>query len=150
MAALTIVRAYWFAVKRGEANGHGKPRKISFESWDDAVRASLIWCGVADPCMGEKDIRREADVDIEQLAQLLSAWREAFKDRAVTLSDAVEATRSSISLVKDSNPSLPPTTKRLLASAFTGLDSKIVSRYNSATLARQSLLYNKSTVKRLH
>src|SRR5205814_1600925 len=62
-AGLTILRAY---VVAGRPT-HGKPKKGSFEGWDDLIRGALLWIGAADPLAGDDEVRVEADADLEAL-----------------------------------------------------------------------------------
>lgn len=80
-AALTILRG--FAVARRPAHGQGA-RMGSFEAWDDAIRAVVVWAGLADPAgtsnpeSGRARVRAEADTDTEELSALLAALAIAF------------------------------------------------------------------------
>ncbi len=70
IAALTVLRAYFVAGRPR----YGKPRKGSFEAWDDIVRGAIIWAGGADPLGGVERIRAQADEDVDRLRALLCAW----------------------------------------------------------------------------
>jgi len=87
VAALTVLRAYHLA---GWPK-HGKPRKGSYEGWDDLVRGALIWAGMPDPLAGDKDFQREGgDGDAENLRVLLHAWHDVFGDGPKTLAEVIE------------------------------------------------------------
>jgi putative DNA primase/helicase len=90
VSCLTIVRAFFCA---------GKPiiNRIpigSFESWDDMIRAPLMWLGMADPTLGRARIREEADVGMENLRNLLHAWWDNYGSRPVGISSAIGDAKS--------------------------------------------------------
>jgi hypothetical protein len=84
--ALTILRAYCL---EGRA-AHGKPRKGSFENWDDWVRAPLLWLGAADPLEGQERLRESGDVELDALRTALTLWFERFGERAITLAEVLD------------------------------------------------------------
>jgi putative DNA primase/helicase len=86
VAGLQILRAYHLAGRPP----HGKPRRGSFEAWDDLIRGALIWAGAADPLTGCERIRETADVEREALREALEAWSEVYGVEAATASQAVE------------------------------------------------------------
>ena len=92
--ALAVLRAYHVAGRPP----HGKPRKGSFEAWDDLVRGALIWVGAGDPLAGCERIRAEGDADLDALREALAAWNEAFGASSVTGAEAVERGRSNAEL----------------------------------------------------
>ena len=88
--ALTLLRAYHIAGRPK----HGKPRKGSFEAWDDLVRGACVWVGLGDPHGGAERVRREDDGDLAALGAALEAWQETFGTTPKTAAEAVaEATR---------------------------------------------------------
>ncbi len=95
-ASLTILRAFHEA-GRPE---HGGPPKGSFEAWDRLVRACLIWAGGVDPLATAQRLRSEGDKDREALDAALQALTEQFQDAEFRAADAVEATRSSLTLLE--------------------------------------------------
>ncbi len=70
VAALTLLRAYVVAGRPA----HAKPRKGSFEPWDDLVRGAIVWAAGVDPLDGVQRIRDDGDSDLEDLRALLSTW----------------------------------------------------------------------------
>jgi putative DNA primase/helicase len=62
----------------------------SFAEWDRLVRRPLVWLGLPDP-LKASDYLRELDPDLENMRALFAAWKEAFEDRAVTVSEIVSA-----------------------------------------------------------
>ena len=127
VAGLTILRAYHLAGRPK----HGKPKKGSFEAWDNLVRGAILWLGEADP-LETGTVSTDDDADIEQLRALLSAWRNAFGERSVTLADAVDS-------VKPPGIGTPPvqlteSAKKELGAAFAAINPKLDDKYTAATL----------------
>ncbi len=89
-AALTILRAY---VLEGMPS-HGKPRKGSFEAWDDLVRGSLIWLGAPDPLEGQIRLRETGDAELEALRDFLLQWWAKLGPNAWTLASLLRETAS--------------------------------------------------------
>jgi hypothetical protein len=83
---LTILQAYRLAGRPP----HGLARKGSFESWDDWVRAPLLWVGAADPLEGQQRLRESGDLELDALRMALTLWREHYGEKAITLSEALE------------------------------------------------------------
>jgi putative DNA primase/helicase len=83
--ALTVLRAYHLAGRPA----HGKPRKGSFEAWDDLVRGACVWVQLGDPLAGTERVRREADSDLMALGAALDLWRAKWGDVARTAAEAV-------------------------------------------------------------
>lgn len=71
-ACLTILKAYIHA---------GYPNKLkplgSFEEWSDLVRSSLVWLGMPDPVLTQKEISAQDDLRTT-LGAFLRAWIEAY------------------------------------------------------------------------
>lgn len=83
-AGLTILRAYHVA---------GRPKQNiaqygRFEDWSDWIRSSLVWLGMADPCVSRKEIEN-SDPTRVSLIRLLTAWYEYLGDISYTLKNAV-------------------------------------------------------------
>lgn len=129
-AGLTILRAYCVAGKPK----HGRSKRGSFESWDDLIRGALIWLGAADPCAGVVNVRTMADADLDKLRALLSAWRDAFKDRAITLAEVVEASRAVAMFGSGRGADIPPNVRRDLSNALASLDAKFGDRYTASSI----------------
>jgi len=71
-AALTMMRAYRLSDRPVEISPWG-----SFAGWSDLVRASIVWCGLADPGDTRVELREEADITSTALMGLLVGWAEA-------------------------------------------------------------------------
>lgn len=89
-AALTILRAYHVA---GRPNQKLVPFG-SFESWSDSVRSALVWCGMADPCLGLSRWE-QTDTVRTNLAQVLEAWHAVFASAPVTVAEVVARAEAS-------------------------------------------------------
>jgi primase-polymerase (primpol)-like protein len=84
MAALTILRAFHVA---------GRPKQIlkpwgGFDHWSREIREPLVWLGRADPCRTRETII-VSDPDRDCAMSILSAWREAFGDRAMLVAEII-------------------------------------------------------------
>ena len=86
-AALTILRAYAAA---GQPRVETRPMG-SYESWARVVRDALVWAGAADPVATQDALRESADVERDELRDLLTAWHAALGDRAVTTRELLDA-----------------------------------------------------------
>jgi hypothetical protein len=84
-AALTVLRAYHVAGRPRV----GIPRWGGFEEWSDWVRSALVWLGQADCAEGRSRVE-ELDPERQRLRSILAAWAEAFRDRTLTLGEAVK------------------------------------------------------------
>ena len=78
-AGLTLLRAFHLAGRPT----HGSSRMGSFEAWDDLIRSSVVWAGLADPAgtdgaRGRGRIRAQADDDLEGLAALLETLKRLY------------------------------------------------------------------------
>lgn len=87
-AVLTILRAYHAA---------GRPRVDvptfgRFEAWSTAVRAPLVWLGLADPCLSRADLEAE-DTVRTGLVRVLAAWHEAVGSERMTVQQIVGLTK---------------------------------------------------------
>lgn len=85
VAALTILRAYQVA---GRPTVELRPMG-SYDEWSAAVRAPLVWLGEPDPAATQDELAEAADVDRGPLGAVLTAWRAAFGDRAVTAASVI-------------------------------------------------------------
>ena len=89
-AALTVLRAYAVAgrpaVKSARTMG-------SYTAWCRAVRDALVWAGADDPAGTQDALRESADVERDELRDLLTAWHPLLGDRAVTVRELLDATR---------------------------------------------------------
>ena len=68
MAAIAIPFHYLKSGAKQAISGWG-----GFEGWNDLVRASIVWAGLADPDTRES-LREQADDDTASLMQLMEAW----------------------------------------------------------------------------
>lgn len=69
-AALTILRAWHVA-------GRPKPKLVpvgSFDNWSDAVRAPLVWAGLADPGLTQRSLREVSDSSSDAAVALIEAF----------------------------------------------------------------------------
>jgi hypothetical protein len=99
-AALTIVRAYAVA-DRPTVNARSMG---SYTSWCRVVRDALVWAGVGDPATTQDELRESADVERDELRELLTAWHGLLGDRAVTLAELLEAARTGRAPVASGKP----------------------------------------------
>ena len=100
-ACLVIVRAYI------EAGSPGKlPPIASFEAWSDLVRSALVWLGEADPVLSMK-AARDDDPELNDLREMMEAWRTAFGGDPTTCRAAIDATAEKIAKA-DENGDIPP------------------------------------------
>lgn len=86
-AALTIPLAY---LQAGAPPLDALTPAGSFEQWDRMVRRPLVWLGLPDPLLASETLRDE-DPELATMRALFAAWREVFKDRAVTVAEVIEA-----------------------------------------------------------
>lgn len=86
-AALTIPMAY---LNAGAPPLDGLTPAGSFEQWDRMVRRPLVWLGLPDPLLASETLRDD-DPELASMRALFAAWRELFKDKAVTVAEVVEA-----------------------------------------------------------
>jgi hypothetical protein len=115
-AALTILRAYFAA---------GRPDQQiktwgGFEEWSDAVRAPLVWLGLADPYESREQII-EDDPEREQAVTLLPAWRAVFGNDYVRLSVVLRHAQENV----DFKDALAPVAKNRNGE----LDSRVLSHW---------------------
>jgi hypothetical protein len=89
-AALTIVRAYTVA---GRPPVKAKPMG-SYEEWCRVVRNALVWAGGADPAETQAGLREHADVERDELGELLREWDALLGPLPVTAAELLEAARS--------------------------------------------------------
>lgn len=82
VAGLTALRAYVVA---------GRPKPLSpvgsFERWSEWVREALVWCGYGDPDETRTAVLAD-DPRKGELVEVLQAWRRAWGDNALTVSEA--------------------------------------------------------------
>jgi len=82
VAGLTALRAYIVA---------GRPNPLSpvgsFERWSEWVREALVWCGYGDPDETRTAVLAD-DPRKGELVEVLQAWRRAWSDNALTVSEA--------------------------------------------------------------
>lgn len=76
-AALTILRGY---IAAGRPDQSLKPWG-SFEGWSDLVRASIVWCGLADPGETRNELRATSDSEAGALRQMLMAVTHVDQDQ---------------------------------------------------------------------
>ncbi|RYZ01650.1 MAG: bifunctional DNA primase/polymerase [Myxococcales bacterium] len=89
-AALTIVRAYAVA---GRPPVKARPMG-SYGAWCRVVRDALVWAGGGDPAETQDALREDADVERDELRDLLSAWHGLLGDQAITVRELLEAART--------------------------------------------------------
>ena len=98
IAGLTVLRAYHLA---------GRPDQQlkvfgRFEPWSDWVRSSLVWLGMADPCITRKRAE-EVDPVRNELRQLLTALESLFGSQPFRVAEALtcadEGLREAISSI---------------------------------------------------
>jgi len=98
VAGLTVLRAYHVAGRPDQ----GLPVFGRFEEWSDWVRSSLVWLGMADPCITRKRAE-EVDPVRNELRQLLTALESVFGSEpfrvAEVLTSADEGLREAISSI---------------------------------------------------
>lgn len=87
-AVLTILRAY-HAAGRPRV---GVPTFGRFEAWSDAVRAPLVWLGLADPCLSRADLEAE-DTVRTGLVRVLATWFEAVGSERMTVNQIVSLSK---------------------------------------------------------
>jgi putative DNA primase/helicase len=90
IAAITILRAYAVA-------GSPDQRLLpwgGFDEWSAAIRAPLVWLGMADPCATRQYVL-EDDPDHEQAAALMTVWHSVFESEAVQTAHVIERAASS-------------------------------------------------------
>lgn len=86
-AALTILRAYAVA---GRPTVKARPMG-SYTAWCRVVRDALVWAGATDPAITQDALRETADVERDELRDLLTAWHGLLGDRAVTVRELLDA-----------------------------------------------------------
>jgi putative DNA primase/helicase len=86
-AALTIPMAY---IAAGCPRIDDLPPLGSFDEWDRLVRRPLVWLGMPDPLKASEYLR-DQDPDLANMRALFAAWKGAFADKAVTVSEIVAA-----------------------------------------------------------
>jgi hypothetical protein len=79
-AALTILRAYAVAERPRVA----ARRMGSYDAWCRVVRDALVWAGAADPAATQDALRETADVERDEVRELLVAWHDLLGEKAVT------------------------------------------------------------------
>lgn len=85
-AALVILRAY-AAAERPPV----KTRTMgSYLAWTAVVRDALVWAGAADPAETQAELRETADVEGDELCELLAAWEGQLGDRSVTAGELAQ------------------------------------------------------------
>ncbi|SDD05929.1 hypothetical protein [Aquimonas voraii] len=85
---VSLVRALLTIAMWGRTVEAQRPPLGSFEEWSRRVRDPLIALGLADPCACLDILHRE-DPEREAAVEVLTEWRRAFGDRAVTVADAI-------------------------------------------------------------
>ncbi len=87
-AALTILRAYQLA---GCPDVGLRPYG-RFENWSAEIRAPLVWAGAADPVLTRESVVDD-DPRAKALRNLLTAWRDVYKDAEKTLREVIDDAR---------------------------------------------------------
>jgi len=86
-AVLTILRAYAVAERPTV-----KARPMgSYHAWCRVVRDALVWAGGTDPAATQDALRESADVERDELRELLTAWHAAVGESAVTVRGLLDA-----------------------------------------------------------
>jgi hypothetical protein len=85
LAALTILRAWFVARKRGA--GVDIDPFGGFEAWSSSVREALVWLGEADPCLTVEAITAD-DPQRAELLAVISQWEECLGVSSLTGSRA--------------------------------------------------------------
>jgi hypothetical protein len=97
-AGLIVLRGYL------QANAVPADSMASFEAWNDLIRGAVIWLGklTADdeqPFYGDPaesiDATYDQDPERAQLGAVLDAWYQAFKTKAMTVSEAIREAEQS-------------------------------------------------------
>lgn len=83
-----LVRALLTIAMWGRTVEAQRPPLGSFEDWSRRVRDPLIALGMADPCTCLDTLHRD-DPEREAAVEVLTEWRRAFGDRAVSVADAI-------------------------------------------------------------
>lgn len=89
-AALTVLRAYALA---GSPRVDSRPMG-SYEAWCRVVRDALVWAGAPDPAVTQDALREGADVERDELRDLLTAWDALLGSRAVTVRELLDAAQT--------------------------------------------------------
>jgi hypothetical protein len=89
-AALTILRAYASA---GRPQVDARPMG-SYSAWCRVVRDALVWAGAPDPAETQDALRDSADVERDELGDVLREWHGLLSDRAITTAQLLEAARA--------------------------------------------------------
>lgn len=63
----------------------------SYDAWCRVVRDAVVWAGGADPAETQDTLRESADVERDELRELLTAWHAVLGDRAVTARELLDA-----------------------------------------------------------
>lgn len=80
-AVLTILRAYAVA-GRPEVKAQ---RMGSYTAWCRVVRDALVWLGAADPAETQAQLRENADVEGDEVRDLINAWHALLGEKTVTV-----------------------------------------------------------------
>jgi hypothetical protein len=126
VAILTIFRAFHIAGR--------PPQKMrpmgSYEAWSEAVRAPLIWLGMADPAVSQDEFRESADSDRDALADLFDRWAEVFGEGSVTMADVLAEPRMRQAIEDFAEPKPgQPVTKRSLGNLLKKAKNRIIRGY---------------------
>jgi hypothetical protein len=85
-AALMILRAYSAAERPAVT---ARPMG-SYGAWCGVVRDAIVWAGAEDPAETQTELRETADVEGDELCELLTTWAAQLGDRAVTAGELVQ------------------------------------------------------------
>jgi DNA polymerase-1 len=94
MDTLTILKAFLTAPE-ADTRSYQEPWG-SFDGWSRTIRACLRWLGEADPLDGRKELREQADPQLETLGVLLLAWDACFGRATLTLREVVTQCRDNL------------------------------------------------------
>ena len=96
-AALTVLRAFHVA---------GRPNQVpplgSFEDWSDWVRGSLIWLGMADPCLTMERARGQ-DPRLAQIMAVMAQWRVVIGSERVSVKNVIDRANAQTQATPDAH-----------------------------------------------
>lgn len=99
--ALTILQAY---MQAGQPSQH-LTEYGSFEEWSDLVRSAVVWLGMDDPFLAQKELQQQSDPGYEQLKTLIEAWDAAYPKREhISLKNVILRVKSDYDLYLKQNP----------------------------------------------
>ena len=89
----------------------------SYENWSEAVRAPLVWAGLHDPALAQREMQEEGDEEGEGMALLAEIWERFDPQHAgVTTKDFIREINGPTACQENKDPE---TAKRILEDAET-------------------------------